>query len=82
MAFRRLRMSVTYRKLRHLLIERKMLKKELQEKAGLSQHVMLMLSRDENVTTETLGKICSALECSVDDIIEFIPDDEKKFDSK
>ncbi len=69
-------MAVSYRKLRHLLIDRKMKKKDLQEQAGLTSHVMLMLSRDENVTTETLGKICVALNCSVDDIMEFIADDE------
>lgn len=69
-------MAVSYRKLWHILIDRKMMKKEFRDLAGLSQHTMLMLSRDENVTTETLGKICKALGCTTDDIVEFIPDKE------
>ncbi len=70
-------MSVTYRKLWHILIDRKMMKKDFQALAGLSRHTMLMLSRDENVTIEILGKICTALNCCADDIIEFVPDEEK-----
>lgn len=66
-------MAVTYRKLWHMLIDRKMKKKELQAAAGLTHYVMLKLSRDEDVTTETLGKICKALNCTTDDIMEFIP---------
>lgn len=66
-------MAVAYRKLWHMLIDRKMKKKELQAAAGLTHYVMLKLSRDEDVTTETLGKICKALNCTTDDIMEFIP---------
>lgn len=67
-------MAVTYRKLWHILIDRKMMKKDLRSAAGLSQHTMLKLSRDEDVTTETLGKICAALGCTTDDIVEFVFD--------
>ncbi len=68
-------MAVTYRKLWHILIDRKMKKKDLQKMAGLTQHAMLKLSRDEDVTTETLGKICAALNCTLDDIAEFVEND-------
>ncbi len=68
-------MNVSYTKLWHLLLDRKLKKKDLQEKAQLTRYVMSKLSRDENVTTETLGKICVALDCITDDIIEFLPDD-------
>ncbi len=67
-------MAISYRKLWHILIDRKMKKQELKDIAGLSTHIMLKLSRDENVTTETLGKICCALGCTTDDIVEFLPD--------
>lgn len=70
-------MAVSYRKLWHILIDRKMMKKDLRDLAGLSQHTMLMLSRDENVTTETLGRISKALGCTMDDIVEFIDDTER-----
>ena len=70
-------MAVSYNKLWKTLIDRKMKKKELAEVANLTQHTMLRLSRDENVTTETLAKICKALNCGFDDIVE-IADDLKK----
>ncbi len=65
-------MAVSYKKLWHILLDRDMLKKDLKEAAGLTQHTMYKLANDENVTTETLGKICKALECNIDDIVEFI----------
>ncbi len=69
-------MAVTYKKLWHILIDRKMKKQDLRELAGLTPYTMLKLSRDEDVTTETLGKICKALGCTTDDIMEFIPHNE------
>jgi len=35
---------------------------------------MSKMSRDENVTTEVLGKVCMALDCKVEDMVEFIPE--------
>lgn len=69
-------MSVTYKKLRHLLIEKNMKKKDLQEQAGLTHHEMLKLRNDMNITTETIGKICKALNCQATDIMEFCDDEE------
>lgn len=67
-------MAVSYKKLWHILLDRDMKKKDLQEAAGLTMYAMHKLSRDEDVTTETLGKICRALACNTDDIMEFLPD--------
>lgn len=67
-------MSVSYKKLWHILLDRNMKKKDLQEAAGLTTYAMFKLSRDEDVTTEVLGKICKALACNTDDIMEFLPD--------
>ena len=64
-------MSVTYKKLRLMLVEKNMKKKDLQEQAGLTHHEMLKLRNDMNITTETIGKICRALDCQADDIMEF-----------
>lgn len=68
-------MAVSYKKLWHLLLDKNMKKKDLQESAGLTQYAMLKLGRDEDVSTEILGKICKALECSTDDIMEFHQND-------
>lgn len=65
-------MAVSYKKLWHILIDRDMKKKDLEEKAGLSHYTMSKMSRDENVTTEVLEKICNALDCKVEDFMEFI----------
>lgn len=65
-------MAVTYTKLWHILIDRNMKKKDLQQAAGLTNHAMLKLRNNENITTETIGKICKALGCQADDIMEFI----------
>lgn len=69
-------MAVSYKKLWHILLDRDMKKKDLQNAAGLTSYAMNKLSRDENVTTEILGRICKALECTTDDIIEFVPDEQ------
>ena len=67
-------MAVTYNKLWHLLIDRGMKKKDLKEAAGLTSHAMMKLRNNEDITTQTLGKICVALNCQVDDIVEFVPE--------
>ena len=67
-------MAVTYKKLWHILLDRDMKKKDLKKEANLTNYVMNKLSRDENVTTETLEKVCKALECNIDDILEISED--------
>lgn len=68
-------MSVTYKKLWKLLIDKNMIKKQLREQAGLTTNVIAKLGKDENVSTEVLCKICKALDCGLDDIIEIVPDE-------
>lgn len=63
-------MAISYKKLWKLLIDRDMKKKDLLEKAGISQYVMLRLSRNESVNSDALAKICGALDCGFDDIME------------
>ena len=65
-------MAVTYNKLWHLLIDRGMKKKDLKEAAGLTSHAMMKLRNNENITTETIGKVCKALGCEMTDIMEFV----------
>ena len=65
-------MSVSYNKLWHLLIDKGMKKKDLKEAAGLTNHAMLKLRNNHDITTETIGKICKALDCMADDIMEFV----------
>lgn len=65
-------MHVSYKKLWHLLLDKDMKKKDLQKRANLTSYAMNKLSRNEDVSTEILGKICKALDCKTEDIVEFI----------
>ena len=67
-------MSVCYKRLWKLLIDKDMKKKELCEKAGISPSSLTKMGKGGHVTTEVLAKICSALDCTVDDIMEVLPD--------
>lgn len=71
-------MSVSYKKLWKLLIDKDMMKKDLREQAGLTTNVIAKMGKDENVSTEVLCKICTVLECGLDDIIEIIPEADKE----
>jgi len=64
-------MPITYRKLFHLLLDREIKKGELQEMAGITASIMARLARNETVKTETIGKICEALNCQPGDIMEY-----------
>ena len=63
-------MAICYNKLWKLLIDRKMKKKDLLEQAGISRGKITKLNKDENVSTETLVRICTALKCDISDIVE------------
>ena len=63
-------MSISYKKLWKLLIDRDMKKKDLREAAGISTASMAKLGKNENVNTEILIKICKALNCDISDIME------------
>ena len=75
-------MAVSYKKLWKLLIDKDMMKKDLRAMTGVSTTTMSRLSKDENVSTEILSKICSALSCDVGDIMEFVPDKKIKNSSE
>ncbi len=68
-------MATSYKKLWHILVDRELKKKDLQEMAHLTHYQMTKLSRGENVTTDIVGSICNALGVKADDIMEFIPDE-------
>ncbi len=67
-------MAVSYKKLWKLLIDRDMKRCDLERKAGITHYALSKLSQGKDVSTEVLGKICLALNCTVDDIMEFIPE--------
>ena len=71
-------MAVSYKKLWILLIERNMKKTDLRIQSGISTGALAKLGKNENVNTEVLAKICKALDCKIEDIMEMVPDEEEK----
>ena len=69
-------MSISYKKLWKLLIDKDMKRKDLREATGISTASMAKLSKNENLTTDVLLRICDALKCDISDIMEVSLDDE------
>ena len=67
--------AVKYDKLFHLLIDRKITNAQLAQKAGVSANIITRLKRDQYISMESVERLCVALNCGVDDILEFIPDE-------
>lgn len=61
---------ISYDKLWKLLIDKHMMKKDLQKMSSLSTNVITKMGKGESVTLETLAKICIALQCKLSDIVE------------
>ena len=68
-------MSICYDKLWKMLIDKRMNRTELKDKAGISLNVLAKMGKGESVSLESLHKICKTLKCDIGDIMEF--EDEK-----
>lgn len=69
-------MAINYKKLFHLMIEKNLSNSDLQRKAGFSGNILTRLKRNRYVSLESIESICRVLECGVDDILEFVPEEE------
>lgn len=69
-------MAVNYDKLWDILNERGMMKTELIKEAKISTNAMAKLGRNEDVRVGVLEKICLALDCKMDDILDIVVDEE------
>ena len=67
-------MVISYKKLWKMLIDKDLKKQDLREAAQLSSSTVAKLTHGENVSTAVLLKICTALQCDIADIMEFVPD--------
>lgn len=67
-------MTVSYKKLWHLLLDKGMTKLELAKRAEISRYSITKMGKDEDVSTDVLKKICDALHCRVEEIADFIPE--------
>ncbi len=70
-------MAVDYSNLWKLLIDKKWNKSQLRDAAHISTNAVAKLGRNETVSLETLEKICVALDCEIEDVIGFVPDNKE-----
>lgn len=79
-------MRISYNKLWKMLIDKDMKKSDLRDKAGISSASIAKLGKGDNITTDVLIKICEAMDCHLEDIMETVDDqpaaEEKKEASK
>ena len=73
-------MDISYNKLFKILIDKELKKTEFAKEIGISANTLAKLSRNELVSMEVLVRICRYFECSVDDILDILP--EKKLDNR
>lgn len=71
-------MAVSYNKLWKLMIDKGLNKTKLRTEAGISSNAMAKLGKNESVQVEVLVKICNHLNCTMNDIMEIIPDNLEK----
>ena len=69
-------MTLNYNKLWKLLIDKNIKKSDLEKLAGISRSTITKLVNGDNVNTDTLAKICRALNCTFDDIMEVLPEND------
>lgn len=71
-------MAISYNRLWKLMIDKGLNKTKLRTEAGISSNAMAKLGKNESVQVEVLVKICTHLQCTMNDIMEIIPDNLEK----
>jgi len=71
-------MAVSYNRLWKLLIDKGMSKTDLKHVSGISTTSIAKMGKGENITTNVILKICNALDCGTDDIMEVIEQKQPK----
>ena len=69
-------MAIRYSKLWKRLIDENMMKVDLRDQAGITTNALAKLGKNEHVSTQVLEKVCNVWHCEIQDIMEFVPDDE------
>lgn len=66
---------ISYKPFEHLLIDRDLMKKDVSEMSGVHAQTFSKMSRGESVNLETIERICLALNCRIEDIVEILPNE-------
>lgn len=70
-------MAISYKRLWKLLIDKDMKKVDMERAAGISHYTVNKLNQNKNVNVDILAKICKTLGCTMDDIMEILPDEQE-----
>ena len=70
-------MSISYSRLWKLLIDKNMNKSQLRYVAKISTNAVAKLGKNESVSLDTLEKVCVALDCNIEDVLEFVKKSEE-----
>ena len=71
-------MAIRYNKLWKKLIDENMMKVDLRDQAGITTNALAKLGKNEHVSTQVLEKVCRVLHCEIQDIMEFVQDEERE----
>lgn len=71
-------MSVSYKKLLHMMIEKDISNQELMRQAKISANIITKLRTGQYIALDKLESICLALNCTPNDILEFIQEDKSR----
>ena len=71
-------MAFSYSNLWKVLVEKNMTKEDLKKATGMSSATIAKLGKNETINMKSLEKICEVLECNIEEVIEFIPNDERQ----
>lgn len=69
-------MALSYKPLWHLLVEKNMNKEDLKRAAHITSNIVSRMSKDTYVNLDSLEKICIALDCTLNDVVEIVKDTE------
>nr|DAF24921.1 MAG TPA: putative transcriptional regulator [Caudoviricetes sp.] len=67
-------MAVSYKKLQHMLIERDISNSQLMRSANISANIISKIKNGQYIALDKVESICTALECTPNDILVFVPD--------
>ena len=70
-------MAISYKPLWHLLVEKEMNKEDLKKAANITSNIVSRMSKNTYVNLDSIEKICLALNCKIEDVVEILEDSDK-----
>ena len=71
-------MAYSYNKLWKLMIDKQINKTTLRKQAGVTSNAMAKMGKNQPVSVEVLAKICRVMDCTINDIMEILPEEESE----